>query len=251
VAGDDDKEGTAVTASKVRRRAGRVPRTAAAIVIALLGLNVLSGCSSHLTPGVAATINSDSISENQVDSIVKAACAYTAATAGANGAPAPVSLANLRATITGAVVQFAVIDRAARAMHLTVNQATIAQNGSQNTVPTGLNAADTAALKGFFYDIGKSTAETQVIGAHVTNPSVTDISQVHSDGSQQAAKYLASYVRTLDIRINPAYGVWTGSKVVGGSGSLSEPVSTLAKDNEIDATQSQANTSDLPSLLVC
>ena len=149
------------------------------------------------------------------------------------------------------MVQFDVIDRAATAMNLTVDQATILANSSQNQIPAGLNATDKAALKGFFYDIGKSTAETQVIGAHLADPSVTDIKQVHSDNSKQAATYLASYVHKQDIRVNPAYGEWTGSQVVGGSGSLSDPVSTLAKAAEYAASNSQANTSDLPSTQVC
>jgi hypothetical protein len=240
-----------VTARRGRRRARRLPRVAAAIVFALVGLGAMSGCTSHLTPGVAATINGDAISEQHVDSIVQAACAYNTATAGADRAPTPVSLANLRSTITGAVVQFEVIDRAASAMNLTVDQATIVANSSQNQIPAGLNATDKAALKGFFYDIGKSTAETQVIGAHLADPTVTDIKQVHGDNTKQAATYLASYVHKQDIRVNPAYGQWTGSQVVGGSGSLSDPVSTLAKAAETAASSSQANTADLPSTQVC
>jgi hypothetical protein len=239
-----------VTASRSRRR-GHKQRTAAVVVLALMGLSALSGCSTNLTPGVAATIDGQAIQQDQIDSVVHAACAYTAATAGSQRAPAPVSLANLRATITAALVQFTVIDRAAAAMKLTVDQAAIAQNASQNSIPPGLSKADTAALKGFFEAIGKSTAETQLIGAHLADPSITTSSQVQNDNTTQASTYLAKYVTKQDVRINPAYGRWNGKTVVGGSGSLSDPVSAAARDSQDAASNSQANTSDLPSSQVC
>ena len=90
-----------MTASRSRRR-GHKQRTAAVVVLALMGLSALSGCSTNLTPGVAATIDGQAIQQDQIDSVVHAACAYTAATAGSQRAPAQVSLANLRATITAA-----------------------------------------------------------------------------------------------------------------------------------------------------
>lgn len=238
-------------ASMDRRRGGRFSRTATSAVLAMLGLSALSGCSTHLSPGVAATVNDQAIQQDRIDSVVHAACAYTAATAGADRAPTPVSLANLRATITAALVQFAVIDRAASAMKLSVDQATIVENSSQNAIPPGLSKPDTGALKGFFYDIGKSTAQTQLIGAHLADPSVTTIKQVKTDNTQQASAYLAKYVTKQDVRVNPAYGRWDGSTVVGGSGSLSDPVSALAKASETAASNSQANTADLPKSQVC
>jgi hypothetical protein len=239
-----------VTASR-GRRGGRTSRAAVAVVLALLGLSALSGCSSHLTPGVAATIDGDSISQGRVDSIVKAACAYTAASASDSQAPPRVSLANLRSAITGALVQFAVIDRAASDMKVSVDQATIAQAASQNTIPPGLKPVDRDALKGFFYDLGKSTEQTQVIGAHLSDPTITSSRQVHGDTSKQANKYLATYATKQEVRVNPAYGTWNGKSVVGGSGSLSDPVSDLAKASETAASNSQANTSSLPSSQVC
>jgi hypothetical protein len=236
--------------ARTGRRAGRAQRTAGVLIVALVGLGVLSSCSTNLTPGVAATIDDATISQNHVDSVVTAACAYTAANSSAQ-TPTPISLANLRSAITGALVQFSVIDSAARAMKLTASPAAIENIASQSQIPPGLNAADKKALEGFFYDVGKSTAQTQLIGAHLADPSVTDSAQVKGDNSKQATKYLTSYVRTRDIRVNPAYGRWNGSAVVGGSGSLSAPVSTLAKDSETAASNSQANTSALPSVQVC
>jgi SurA N-terminal domain len=239
-----------VTASRGRRR-GRKRWTAAVVLLALTGLSALSGCSSNLTPGVAATINGQAIQQDEVDSVVSAACAYTAASAGSQSAAPRASLANLRATITAALVQFALIDRAAAAMKLTVDQAAIAQNASQNSIPSGLSKADTAALKSFFDAVGKSTAETQLIGAHLADPSITTSSQVQSDQTAQASSYLAKYVTKQEVRINPAYGRWNGKTVVGGSGSLSDPVSAAAKDSQEAATNSKANTSDLPASQVC
>jgi hypothetical protein len=232
------------------RRSSHV-RTVAAVVLALIGLGAVSGCSTNLSPGVAATIDGQSIQQSRVDSVVHAACSYTAATASGSQAPAPISLANLRATIMAALIQFAVIDRVASTMRLSVDQATINQNASQNSIPPGLSKSDSSALKGFFYQIGKSTAQTQLIGAHLVDPSVTTMSQVNNDDTKQATAYLTKYITKQDIRVNPAYGRWNGSTVIGGSGSLSEPVSTIAKDSQIAAASSQANTSDLPASQVC
>jgi predicted secreted acid phosphatase len=136
-------------------------------------------------------------------------------------------------------------------MKLTVDQATIAKNLPQTSLPSGLSKADTTALKGFFEAVGKSTAETQLIGAHLADPSITTSSQVQSDQTAQASSYLAKYVTKQDVRVNPAYGRWNGKTVVGGSGSLSDAVSAAAKDSQEAASSSQASTSDLPSSQVC
>jgi hypothetical protein len=132
-----------------------------------------------------------------------------------------------------------------------VDQSTIAASAARNQIPPGLSSTDKAALKEFFYDVGKSSAQTQLIGAHLADPSVTTTAQVNSDQSKRASKYLTSYVAKQDVRVNPAYGEWNGKTVVGGSGSLSDPVSALAKASETAASDPQADTSDLPPSQVC
>jgi SurA-like N-terminal domain len=239
-----------VTATTTRRRQSRWSRTAQGLLLAVLVALALSGCTTTMSPGVAASVDGKSISQKQVDSVVQAACAYTAASS-AGQTPTKVSLANLRAAITSALVQFAVIDKAATAMKLSVDQAAITQNASQNTIPPGLKPSDKLALQGFFYQVGKSTAQTQLIGAHLADPKVTTIQQVKSDNTKLASKYLSSYVGKQDVRVNPSYGRWNGSTVVGGSGSLSEPVSALAKVSQNAAASSQASTAELPSSQVC
>lgn len=230
----------------------RRSRLAVGIAVCLLGLSAVSGCGTQFTPGVAASINGEPISQGHVDSVVQAACAYTAASTAASGQTvAPRSLANLRSSITQALVQFSLTDRVASGMHLTVSQAAVDAAASQSQVPPGVSTTDTATLKGFFQDFAKSSVELKLIGAHLADPSVTTIAQVKQDMSAQANKYLTSYAARQDVTVNPAYGRWNGSAVIGGSGSLSDPVSPVAKAGQAAATNAQADTSALPASQVC
>ncbi|MBA2559326.1 MAG: SurA N-terminal domain-containing protein [Propionibacteriales bacterium] len=227
-------------------------RPVGALLAVALGLSAVSGCGTRLTPGVAATINETTISQDRVDSVVQAACEYTAANAAAGGqAGAPVSLANLRSTITQALIQFAVTDEAATAMGLSVSEAAISAGAEQNTIPESLDDDADHTLKGFFEEFARSSAQGQLIGAHLSDPSITTFDEVTADKSAQASSYLKTFVAKQDITVNPAYGRWTGSAVVGGSGSLSDPVSDIAKASQAAASDPQASTSDLPASQVC
>ncbi len=236
-------------------RGGRRPvrtklRTAGVLSAALMGLTALSGCSNGFNPGAAATVDGTVISTDTVDSIVSGACAYTDASS-SSGAATPTSLANLRLTITQAMIQFALTGEVTKAMHLSVSQAAIAKAGAGNTIPAGLSAADTAALKTFFDDYATSTGQLQLIGAHLADKSVTTSAQVTSDQSAKAQTYLATYSTKQDVSVNPAYGHWNGSTVGGGSGSLSNAVSASAKDSLDAETNPQADTSKLLATQVC
>lgn len=217
----------------------------------LLSLTAVSGCGSHLSPGMAATINGDTISQDSVDSVVEAACAYTAASAQPGAAPQPpLSLANLRSTITQSLIQFAVTDDAATQLGLSVSQAAIATGAAQQPIPSGLDGTDADVIKGFFQDFAKSSAQIQLIGAHLADPSITTYEQVQLDKAAQGKKYVMAYAADQEVTVNPAYGNWTGSGVAGGSGSLSDPVSDSAKASAGGAADG-ANTSSLPSSQVC
>ncbi len=241
-----------MTLSRASRRPTRRRRPGVGVAAAaLLSLTAVSGCGSHLTPGVAATINGDTISQDSVDSVVEAACAYTAASAQTGAAPQPpISLANLRSTITQSLIQFEVTDDAATQMGLSVSPAVIATGATQQPIPAGLDDTDADVIKGFFADFAKSSAQIQLIGAHLADPSITTYEQVTLDKSAQGKKYVTTYAADQDVTVNPAYGSWNGSAVAGGSGSLSDPVSDSAKASAAGAADG-ANTSSLPSSQVC
>jgi hypothetical protein len=240
-----------VTHSRSGARRGKARLRGAGVVSAvLLGLVSVSACSTGFNPGAAATINGTTIPESQVDDVVSAACAYTAAVS-TGGAPQPTSLANLRLSITQAMIQFALTDEVTRAMGLSVSPAAVSAASAQSSVPSGLSSDDAAALKGFFTDYATSTAQTQLIGGHLADSSVTSSDQVKGDNSRLAGKYLTTFAAKQDITVNPAYGRWNGAAVVGGGGSLSDAVTTSAKDSLVAATNAQANTSDLLPVQVC
>ncbi len=241
-----------MSTSRRAARSARRPRLPASAAMALLLVGALSGCGTHLSPGAAATINGDAISQNHVDEVVLAACAYTAANAQAGGQPAgETSLANLRATITQALVQFDLADRAAAAMKLNVTAAEVSAAAAQNQLPSGLSDTDADVLRGFFQDFSRSSDQVKLIGAHLTDPSITTMQQVTTDKSAAATTYLETYASKQDVTVNPAYGVWTGSAVKGTSGSLSDPVSDVAVAGEAAASDPQADASALPASQVC
>jgi hypothetical protein len=233
-----------------RRRAGTRLRAAGLVGAALLSLTAISGCGTGFSPGSAATINGTTISQDQVDSIVSGACAFTAASSDGSTGTTPTSLASLRATVTQALIQFNVTDAVTKAMKLSVSQAAITQ-AIPNQVPSGLGKADTAALKSFFYDYAKSSSQAQLIGAHLVDSSITTSEQVEKNESSVASTYLGKYAAKQDITVNPAYGRWNGASVVGGSSSLSDAVSSSAKDSLAAATSSKGDTTGLLSTQVC
>jgi hypothetical protein len=238
-----------VTVSRsVHRRFGARGRVAGTVALTLLGLTSVAGCGGGIAPGRAATVDGQSISQDSVDSVVSAACAYTSASGGGS---TPTSLANLRASITQAEIQYLLTDRLTDDMGLSVSQASIATIQNQTSIPKSLSADDVASLTSFFYAYAKSTSELQLLGAHLTDPSVTASAQVKGDKSSVAVKYLIGYAEKQDISVNPAYGQWTGSQVLGGSGSLSDAVSSNAKDSAKAASDAQADASGLLSTQVC
>jgi hypothetical protein len=220
------------------------------VSVALLSVLSISACSTGFNPGAAATVNGTAVSQSDVDDVVSAACAYTAAVAN-GGTAQPTALANLRLSITQAMIQFTLTDEVTRAMGLNVSQAAVSAASAQSGVPSGLSSADATALKGFFTDYATSTAQTQLIGSHLADPSVMTSDQVKGDNTKLAGTYLTTYAAKQDITVNPAYGRWNGASVVGGGGSLSDAVSTSAKDSLVAATSAQANTSDLLPVQVC
>ena len=68
--------------------------------------------------------------------------------------------------------------------------------------------------------------------------------------AQDADAYVSDYFSASDVVINPAYGSWDGSNVTQGSGSLSDPVSSVARA-ALPKADGTTDVATLPPSQVC
>lgn len=204
-------------------------RTVGLALVAVLGV---SGCTFH--PGSAAVVNGTKISQTDVDDLVTAACDFTRANRVKNaGATGPsTSVSSLKHLFTQNLVSFAITDKAARQLHLSVSQAAIGKITSQQTIPGGLSDSDKSTLDGFFTDSARTQLQQVLIGAHLKNASVTSIGQVSEADYQtlltSADAYMSRFTKQQSVQVNPSYGSWDGGAVAATDGSLSAPESEVA-----------------------
>lgn len=189
----------------------------------------ISGCSQDLQPGAAAKVNDVRISQDKVDDIVGAACEYTEVARGQSGGGGePQRLDELRSTITTALIQFEIVDDAATERGVSASDAAVSQVAQQTQIPEGVSPDSEETLETFFEDFAMSQGQQAAIGANVTDPQITSISEVDPRDLEAAAAVLAEITKDQDVVVNPAYGTWNGEAVTAGNGSLSDPVSDAA-----------------------
>lgn len=198
-------------------------------LVAVLGV---TGCTFH--PGTAAVVNGTTISQSKVDDLVGAACSFTALNRLKNPAPSgpSSSIAFFKHLFTQDLISFAITDKAARLLHITVSQGAIARIAGQPEFPAGLSSSDKASLEEFFSGTTRARVQQAVIGAHLKDPSVTTADSVTPDDvdtlAQSANPYMARFTRQQSVQVNPSYGSWNGSMVGATDGSLSAPASEVA-----------------------
>lgn len=192
---------------------------------AVAGLAV-SGCTFH--PGSAAVVNGTKISQRKVDDLVSAACDITSLLAAQNPNPSKSSVSYYKHLFTQDLISFAITDKAAAQLHLTVSPAAIARVTGSQTLPDGLSAEDRDRLTGFLNASARSQLQQAVIGAHLSDPSVTNADKVTTSDLKAADPYLAAFTRKQSVQVNPAYGSWDGQRVANTDGSLSKPASPIA-----------------------
>jgi hypothetical protein len=214
----------------------------------------LTGCSTDLNPGTAATVDDTRISQSDVDDLVSATCSYSEALRLEQGAgtDATQSVANLRSYFTQQKVDFEITSDAVEELGLTVHDSTVTALAASNPMPEKLDSHDQELMEGYFEDQARSLLEQAVIGAHQQDSSVTVADDTLTQDDVDAAQdYLNEYRQQYDVEVNPAYGIWRNGTVVPASGSLSDPVSQLAKDAFKNLGGSSGSLSDLPPGQVC
>ncbi len=200
--------------------------------LALVAVFGVAGCTFH--PGSAAVVNGTAINQHEVDDLVAAACDFTQADRLKNhSSPTPTtSIPSLKHLFTQNLISFAIVDKAARQLHLTVSQAAIAKVTSAQPIPAGLSESAKSTLEQFFADSALTQLQQVVIGAHLKDSSVTSIGQVdeadYSTLLSGANPFVARFTRAQSVQVNPAYGSWNGRAVSATDGSLSAPTSAVA-----------------------
>jgi hypothetical protein len=195
--------------------------------LASLLVVVLTGCGANFHPGEAAIVDGTGISSGSVDDLVLAACEYSKQGRLSQGGAVPTqSMARLRFSITQALIQFLINDKAARQLGVTVSDAKIASVAGAATMPPGISGSTRQLLTSFFHESAKAQLQQAVIGAHLRDPKITTADAVTQDDLKAATPYLQKFAAQQHVVVDPSYGRWNGAALVAASGSLSVPVST-------------------------
>jgi hypothetical protein len=234
--------------------ASRLPRLVRLGVVAAATALVVTSCGTDLRPGTAAVVGDTTISEDEVDDLVAAACEYTEAIRleqGSGSRPTQ-SIANLRTSVTRQLIQAEVTRSATEELGLTVNEATVSALASGSSFPEGVEPDDEELLTAFFEEQSRSLLGQAVVGAHLQDESVTVADETLGQDDVDAARdYLAEQAQQLDVKVNPAYGTWSEGDLTTASGSLSDPVSDAARAAFADTSGDPGALSELPESQVC
>lgn len=234
--------------------ASRMPRLVRLAVAAAATTLLVASCGTDLRPGTAAVVGDTTISEDEVDDLVAAACEYTEAIRleqGSGSRPTQ-SIANLRTSVTRQLIQAEVTRSATEELGLTVNDATVSALASGSSFPEGVEPDDEELLTEFFEEQSRSLLGQAVVGAHLQDESVTVADDTLGQDDVDAARdYLAQHAEELGIQVNPAYGTWTDGDLTTSSGSLSDPVSEGAKAAFSNTSGDPGALSELPESQVC
>ncbi len=201
------------------RRSSRATRIRRLPALAVVAAVAVTGCGADLNPGTAATVNDTRFSQSRVDNLVRVFCDYVEIVREqGGGAQPPLPVADVRSNLTSALITFELTDLAAEQLGLSVNRSTVVNQAEQYPIPAVLDDADAQLLEDFFEDASRSTLQTGAVGAHLQDTS-----------GMTADQYLKTFAAEQDVVVNPAYGVWNGTIIDRGSGSLSDPVSQAAQ----------------------
>lgn len=231
----------------------RTSRLVVCVVAASVVALSLTGCGTDLRPGLAASVNQTSITEEQIDELSAAACVYTASAqqaAGTDDGKPSLVISELKGSLLGSVIAFQLTDEIADQMGLAVSEAQIDKAAQQQATPDGMPTREGAVIEAFLRDAGENQLQQALIGAHLRDPSITTVESATQDDVDAAGDYLTKYFAKADVEVAPSYGTWDGSRLVTGSGSLSDPVSTKAAEQPMPGEPNPALES-LPASQLC
>jgi len=212
--------------------------------LAGVGAAVLLTAWSDPGPGVAADINGQQITDQQVDDFAKVLCSLNV-----QGTQGGTPTSQVRSQALQILLTIAVTEDMTDVTH--VNQAQVSSieqqmNQSRGTVPEGdQDTFDTVVAKfarsqSATIDLGRKALEAQ--GA--TGP-ISD-----QDAFNAGNQLRTAYAAKADIEVDPRFGTMVKGVLKPGSGSLSVPVSQSARDAEASSPVTD-HVSALPASQKC
>jgi hypothetical protein len=192
---------------------------AAAAAAALL----LSSCGST-APGVAAEVEGQRITDQQVDDFAEVLCAIGGVQGSESGVPTrSARFASLQILFTDQLAEDAADVDA-------VSQTSVASILQGMAAARDLLSSDQQAT---FDDVAKEFARAQTATLELGRQSLIDAGQPAAKIADDAAyaegqRLLAKYAEGADVEVDPRFGELVDGSLQPGNGSLSVPVSDLA-----------------------
>jgi hypothetical protein len=184
---------------------------------------LLGGCNT--SPGAAALVGGDRITDTQVDSAVSAALSNPAFAGTVNGQRAKLARHEL-----GSLIILQLLRAQAAALHVSVTPAEIQHAIDTNVQQAGSQAAldqelaqNGLAPSDFRTNIEENLLLTAIVSrqTHTSSPSSSQLQSA-------AYKVLVDETKQLGVHVDPRYGRWvpTTAQVVPVDNGLSSPAST-------------------------
>ena len=216
-------------------------------VLAGIGVAVLLTACSDPGPGVAAEVNGQQISEQQVDDFAQVLCSLGAAQGSSGGTPTgQVRSQALQILITIALTND-MTDVSAHVDQQRVSSIEQQMNQSRSTVPEAVQStfdsvvAQFARSQSATIDLGRQALEAAGKKGPISDQDAYDA------GNRLRTVYAAN---KADIKVDPRFGTMVDGALKAGSGSLSVPVSQSARDADA-STPVGSHVSGLPASQKC
>jgi hypothetical protein len=195
-------------------------RTAAALAAASSVL-LLSGC-GETGPGVAAVVEGDRITDQEVDDFARVLCALGAVPGTESGSPARAARATALQILVGNELAEDIADVDA------VAQSDIAPSVEGLTATRDQVPAD---VRDTLDEVAREFAAAEVAIATLGGEALSEEGGQASeeDARVEGNRLRNEYARTADIEIDPRFGRLVDGAIQPGSGSLSVPVSEQAR----------------------
>lgn len=225
-------------------RHNRSRRLAGGFVTAAAVL-VLSACGDGVSPGVAAQVDDEVITSDEVDDLATVICEIDKG-AGQAGKPMSAQRATALSVLLGIEIGQEVGNLDA-VPEQQVNQSLAAASEARQFVPEDLqDYFDEVVRESTRSAIAVEAAAAEAVSQDGEQPEPTAV-------QEEAARLQQEYLQEHPVELDPRFGVYQNGQVVSGDGSVSIPVSERAQGLVPPSTDDMAAQppADLPAAQVC
>lgn len=213
--------------------------------VAAAAVLVLSACGDGVSPGVAAQVDDEVITSDEVDDLATVICEIDKG-AGQAGKPMSAQRATALTVLLGIEVGREVGNLDAVPQQQ-VNQSLAAASEARQFVPED--------LQDYFDEVVRESTRSAIAVDAAAAAAVSEAGEQPEPTAvqEQAARLQQDYLEEHPVEIDPRYGVYQNGQVVSGEGSVSIAVSERAQSFVPQATDDMGAqpTADLPPSQVC